>query len=129
MSQATTAPRPRVTDWATDFDILDPAWMRDPYVIFDDLRERCPVAHTERFNGAYLPCALCRYPRYRLRHRQFLLAHRGSARAESAGARRWAAADLRSPAPSRRAQGLAAAIHAPSHRQAGPQDPRCLPAS
>jgi cytochrome P450 len=55
MSQATTPSRPRVADWATDFDILDPAWMRDPYVIFDDLRQRCPVAHTERFNGAYLP--------------------------------------------------------------------------
>ena len=55
MTQAPTAPRPRVIDWTTDFDILDPDWMRDPYVIFDDLRERCPVAHTERFNGAYLP--------------------------------------------------------------------------
>jgi len=44
-----------VTDFATDFDHTDPAWVRDPYPIWDDLRERCPVAHTERYGGAWLP--------------------------------------------------------------------------
>ena len=27
----------------------------DPYPIYDDLREGCPVAHTERYGGAWLP--------------------------------------------------------------------------
>ena len=47
--------RPPVTDWATDFDILDPAWVDDPYAIWDQLRATCPVAHTERYFGAYMP--------------------------------------------------------------------------
>ena len=44
-----------VSDWATDFDHLEPEWSADPYPIQDDLRQRCPVAHTERFGGAWLP--------------------------------------------------------------------------
>lgn len=44
-----------VTDWATDFDHLDPAWVNDPFPIWADLRGRCPVAHTERFGGTWLP--------------------------------------------------------------------------
>jgi len=44
-----------VSDWATDFSHLDPAWVADPYPIQDDLRQRCPIAHTQRFGGAWLP--------------------------------------------------------------------------
>jgi cytochrome P450 len=44
-----------VHDWATDFSHLEPQWSADPYPIQDDLRQRCPVAHTERFGGAWLP--------------------------------------------------------------------------
>jgi len=44
-----------VSDWATDFSHVDPAWTADPYPITDDLRQRCPVAHTDRFGGAWLP--------------------------------------------------------------------------
>ena len=44
-----------VQDWATDFDHTDPAWAADPYPIWDDLRGRCPVAHTARYGGAWLP--------------------------------------------------------------------------
>ena len=46
---------PPVTDWAADWDHTDPAYNRDPYPIWDDLRERCPVAHTDRYGGAWLP--------------------------------------------------------------------------
>jgi cytochrome P450 len=46
---------PPVTDWATDFDHTDPTWVADPYPIWDDLRKRCPVAHTDRYGGAWLP--------------------------------------------------------------------------
>jgi cytochrome P450 len=44
-----------VGDWATDFSHLEPEWAADPYPIQDDLRERCPVAHTDRFGGGWLP--------------------------------------------------------------------------
>jgi len=47
--------RAPVADWATDFDHLDPAWIENPYPIWDELRRTCPVAHTERFSGVYLP--------------------------------------------------------------------------
>jgi cytochrome P450 len=45
----------RVEDWATDFDHTDPAWVADPYPIWKDLRARCPIAHSERYGGAWLP--------------------------------------------------------------------------
>src|ERR1700678_779473 len=44
-----------VADWATDFSHLEPEWSADPYSIQDDLRQRCPIAHTERFGGGWLP--------------------------------------------------------------------------
>jgi cytochrome P450 len=51
-SEIVTGP---VSDWATDFSHLEPEWAADPYVIQDDLRERCPIAHTGRFGGGWLP--------------------------------------------------------------------------
>ena len=48
-------PRKPVTDWTTDWDHLDPHWREDPYPIWDELRRSCPIAHTERYQGAYLP--------------------------------------------------------------------------
>jgi cytochrome P450 len=47
--------RPPVTDWSTDFDHTDPQWVTDPYPIWDELRATCPVAHTDRYGGAWLP--------------------------------------------------------------------------
>jgi hypothetical protein len=44
-----------VSDWATDFSHLEPEWAADPYPIQDDLRQRCPIAHTSRFGGGWLP--------------------------------------------------------------------------
>lgn len=45
-----------VDDWTTDWDHHDPAWVEDPYPIWRELREQCPVAHTDRYNeGAWLP--------------------------------------------------------------------------
>jgi cytochrome P450 len=51
-SEIVTGP---VSDWATDFSHLDPEWTADPYPIQDELRQRCPIAHTQRFGGAWLP--------------------------------------------------------------------------
>ena len=44
-----------VADWATDFSHVEPEWAADPYPIQDDLRQRCPIARTERFGGGWLP--------------------------------------------------------------------------
>jgi cytochrome P450 len=44
-----------VSDWTTDFSHMEPEWSADPYVIQDDLRQRCPIAHTDRFGGGWLP--------------------------------------------------------------------------
>ncbi len=44
-----------VTDWATDFSHMREEYARGAVEIWDDLRERCPIAHTERFGGAWLP--------------------------------------------------------------------------
>ena len=47
--------RPPVSDFATDFDHTDPRWVADPYPIWEDLRTRCPVAHSDRYGGVWLP--------------------------------------------------------------------------
>jgi len=47
--------RPPVTDWAHDFDHLDPRWIENPFPIWDALRQTCPIAHTQRFMGVYFP--------------------------------------------------------------------------
>ena len=41
--------RPPVTDWTTDFDHFDPQWTENPYAIRDELRGKCPVATSQRF--------------------------------------------------------------------------------
>jgi cytochrome P450 len=46
---------PPVTDWVHDFDHIDPRWTEDPFPIWDELRAECPVVHTKRFLGVYLP--------------------------------------------------------------------------
>lgn len=47
--------RQPVTDWASDFDHLDPRWVEDPYPIWKHMRDTCPIAHTRRFQGVYFP--------------------------------------------------------------------------
>jgi cytochrome P450 len=47
--------RPPIADWTTDFDHTDPRWTENPFPIWDDLRQKCPVAHSERYLGVYLP--------------------------------------------------------------------------
>jgi cytochrome P450 len=46
---------PPVTDWVRDFDHTDPRWTENPFPIWDELRAECPVVHTERFLGCYMP--------------------------------------------------------------------------
>ena len=47
--------QPPVTDWATDFDHADDEWAADPFPIWDELRKRCPIAHSDRYGGVWLP--------------------------------------------------------------------------
>jgi cytochrome P450 len=47
---------PPVVDWANDFDHTDPVWAADPYPIWAEIRASgCPVAHSERYGGVWLP--------------------------------------------------------------------------
>jgi cytochrome P450 len=46
---------PPVTDWVHDFDHTDPRWTENPFPIWEELRAECPVVHTKRFLGCYLP--------------------------------------------------------------------------
>ncbi len=50
-----TGMHPEVTDWAKDFDHTDPQWAADPFPIWSELRGACPVAHSERYGGTWLP--------------------------------------------------------------------------
>ncbi len=51
----TPPPGSGIADWATDFDHTNEAYAAEAPAIWDDLRSRCPVAHTERFGGTWLP--------------------------------------------------------------------------
>jgi cytochrome P450 len=67
-----------VSDWASDFSHLEPEWSADPYPIQDDLRERCPIAHTDRFGGGWLPTryedvASIAYDTYRFSSRSIIM--------------------------------------------------------
>ena len=48
----TTAP---VTEWGSDFDVLDAGYVADPFGIWDQLRTTCPIAHTDRRGSTWLP--------------------------------------------------------------------------
>ena len=49
---ATTEP---VTDWTTDYDIFDPSFVADPYPVWTRAPTPCPVAHTGRWGGSWMP--------------------------------------------------------------------------
>jgi cytochrome P450 len=44
-----------VEDWASDYDVLDPGYVVEPYPVWDRLRTECPVAHTSRWGGSWMP--------------------------------------------------------------------------
>ena len=51
----TESERPAVADWATDFDLFDRGFMADPSAVYAELRERAPLARTERWGGSWMP--------------------------------------------------------------------------
>ncbi len=44
-----------IKDWATDYDIFDPEYIRNPFPVWNDLRGKCPIAHTERWGSSWMP--------------------------------------------------------------------------
>jgi len=44
-----------VRTWVDDYDIFDPDYVANPFPIWDDLRATCPIAHSDRFGGSWLP--------------------------------------------------------------------------
>ena len=44
-----------IKDWATDYDIFDPEYIKDPFPVWDELRGKCPIAHTERWGSSWMP--------------------------------------------------------------------------
>jgi cytochrome P450 len=46
-----------VGDWTSDFDVLDESYVQNPFPRWDELRQVCPIAHTDRRGGAWLPTA------------------------------------------------------------------------
>ncbi|SVD20672.1 uncharacterized protein METZ01_LOCUS373526, partial [marine metagenome] len=46
---------PPVNDWSSDYDIFDEDYVRDPSPVWEELRTKCPIAHTERWGGSWMP--------------------------------------------------------------------------
>ena len=45
-----------VSDWANDFEIFDPEFVKDPYSVWGELRgQGCPFARTERREVTFMP--------------------------------------------------------------------------
>jgi cytochrome P450 len=49
------AETPPVDDWTNDYDIFDPGYIKNPFPVWDELRKECPVAHTDRWGGSWMP--------------------------------------------------------------------------
>ena len=120
-----------VSDWATDFSHLEPEWAADPYPIQNDLRQRCPIAHTERFGGAWLPTryedvAAIAYETERFSSRSIIMSNfRPPRELAPIGGSPPISSD---PAvPPRRAQAAAARVHQDGRGQAGTGDQGVLP--
>ena len=44
-----------VSNWTTDYDIFDAEFILDPYPKMAEIRDTCPIAHTERWGGSWMP--------------------------------------------------------------------------
>ena len=44
-----------VHDVTTDYDMFDPDYLRDPFSAWAEMRDGCPIAHTDRYGGSWLP--------------------------------------------------------------------------
>jgi cytochrome P450 len=44
-----------VKDWTTDYDIFSAEYIKNPFPIWDEIRGKCPIAHTDRWGGSFMP--------------------------------------------------------------------------
>jgi cytochrome P450 len=45
-----------VVNWHTDYDMFDPQYLINPFPVLNDIREsECPIAHSDRWGGSWLP--------------------------------------------------------------------------
>ncbi|MDQ3384972.1 MAG: cytochrome P450 [Actinomycetota bacterium] len=51
----TTDPSTPVSSWADDYDIFDHDYVANPFPVWDELRQTCPVAHSDRWGGSWMP--------------------------------------------------------------------------
>lgn len=42
-------------NWNDDYDIFDPDYVKDPIPVWKEMRETCPIAHTDRWGGSWMP--------------------------------------------------------------------------
>ncbi len=47
-----------VANWVTDWDWLDDQWGENAIKIFNEVREQCPVASTERYGRSFMPVTM-----------------------------------------------------------------------
>jgi cytochrome P450 len=47
--------RTPVSDWTKDYDIFDPEYVKDPFPVWDEIRGKCPIAHSDRWSGSWMP--------------------------------------------------------------------------
>jgi len=52
MTQSQNEP---VLNWDEDFDHADPAYNKNIHQLWDTMREKCPMQHTPRYGGTWLP--------------------------------------------------------------------------
>ena len=44
-----------VKNWTNDYDIFEKSYITDPFPAWDEAREKCPIAHTDRWGGSWMP--------------------------------------------------------------------------
>lgn len=49
---------PPVRDWVNDWDWLDDGWGENAISIWNEVREQCPVASTERYGRSFMPVTM-----------------------------------------------------------------------
>ncbi len=111
-----------VSDYATDFDHHGAEWVADPFPIIKELRERCPIAHTDRYGGGWLPTrhddvAAVAYDTERFTSRSVIMGNNPSPASDRTGRDR--PTDLLGSAvPPWRSTSPAPSVRAAGHRQA-----------
>ena len=55
VSRRFTHPQGEAALTKEDFDVMDPRYLEDPFSIWDELRQTCPIPHTSRRKSSWMP--------------------------------------------------------------------------